>query len=227
MKCVLITGATGVVGSSLAPLFLAEDDTQVRLIMRAESEIHLRQRRDELFAFWELSPKDNRLAGRVELLRGDVAEPHLRLDEATYARLLSEATHVVHAAGNVKLNRSLAEARRDAVVPLREIVTFCRNCRPFRKLDYISTVGVAGRLHGLVSNRRLLGRVSSAIPTNMPRRTPRMSCGPPSAPDCRPQCIVPAWSSATRTPARSSISRSFIIYVPTFPAREPGASCPN
>jgi thioester reductase-like protein len=98
----------------------------------------------------ELSPENNRLAGRVELLRGDVAERRLGLDEATHARLLSEVTHVVHAAGNVKLNRSLAEARRDAVMPLREIVTFCRGCRPFRELDYISTVGVAGRLRGLV-----------------------------------------------------------------------------
>lgn len=150
MKCLLITGATGVIGSSLAPLFLDEPDTKLRLIVRAESEEHLLQRRNELFAFWERNPADRRLIGQVEFLRGDVTQRRLGLDPAGYQRMTHEVTHVVHAAGNVKLNRTLAEARRDAVVPLQEVLSFCRSCRGFRKLDHVSTVGVAGRLRGLI-----------------------------------------------------------------------------
>ena len=38
MKIVLITGETGVIGSTLVPLLLQERDTAVRLIIRASSE---------------------------------------------------------------------------------------------------------------------------------------------------------------------------------------------
>jgi thioester reductase-like protein len=158
MSCVLITGATGVIGSELVPLFLDSDDCRLRLIVRADSASHLQERTGELLAYWGRRPQDPAVAGRVEVLAGDVGRPRLGLDDATYRRLTGEVTHVVHSAGNVKLSQSLEEARANAVGSAQRVVEFARSCQDrglLQKLDVVSTMGVAGRMPGLVPERRL------------------------------------------------------------------------
>lgn len=158
MSCVLITGATGVIGSELVPLFLESDDCGVRLIIRADSAAHLQQRLGQLFAYWELDPDDPALRSRVEAFCGDVCRPRLGLDDAAYRRLGGEVTHIVHCAGNVKLNQPLDVARASAVDSVRHVVELARACQrhgQFCKLDAISTIGVAGRMQGLIPERPL------------------------------------------------------------------------
>ncbi len=152
MKCVFLTGGTGMIGSALVPLLLKEEGTTVRLLLRARSEEHLRERLNELFAFWELDPAGAD-AARVVAYRGDVAVPHLGLEVGDYRRLAGEVTHLVHAAGDVNLGREIEKARREAIGAARQVVTLVNDCRaggPFVKLEYLSTVGVAGRTRGLI-----------------------------------------------------------------------------
>jgi thioester reductase-like protein len=153
MRTVFITGATGAVGSALVPLFLEEADTAVRLLVRAESADRLRARLGELCAFWGLSPQAAPVAGRVEALAGDVSVPRLGLSEADFRRLAGEVTHVVHSAGVVKLNQPIEAARASAVESARQVVALCRAAQAggsFRKLEFVSTVGVGGRTSGLI-----------------------------------------------------------------------------
>ena len=151
-NCVLITGATGVVGSALVPLFLAEEATEVKLLVRAASPQHRDQRLQALFAFWQWDDSDPRRL-RVEALPGDVCLPRWGLSDFDYQRLAQRVTRVVHAAGNVKLNQPLAEARRAAVDAVAGTLEFVRACQlqgQFCKLEVVSTVGVAGRTRGLI-----------------------------------------------------------------------------
>jgi thioester reductase-like protein len=154
----LITGATGVIGSELVPLFLQTPDFQIRLLIRASSSEHLQKRMEELFAYWELDPATAHLDDRLEAIAGDVCQPNLGLDRATYDRLAGEVTHVIHSAGNVKLNHTIEQARADAVDSARNIVAFAWTCQQhgnLEKVDVVSTIGVAGRMPGLIPERRL------------------------------------------------------------------------
>ncbi len=161
MHCVLITGATGVIGSEVTRLFLENTDFQVRLILRAQSAEHLRARMAELHAYWEMSADDNRIRrirGRLTAIAGDLCRPRLGLDAETYERLSREVTHIIHCAGNVKLNQSLDEARRNALDPARHLVALartCQECGQFQKFDAVTTIGVAGRMQGLIPERPL------------------------------------------------------------------------
>jgi thioester reductase-like protein len=157
MKSVLLTGGTGVIGSALVPLLLEERDTTVRLLLRADSEEHLGERLGRLFAFWHLEPAGP-LARRIRAYRGDVSAPQLGLANGDYTQLAGEVTHVIHSAGNVRLNRPLSEARRDAVDAAVHIVALARKCQSegrLAKLEFVSTVGVAGRSRGLVPEQPL------------------------------------------------------------------------
>lgn len=153
MKTVVITGGTGALGSALTPLFLQEPGTAVRLIVRASSPEHARQRLGKLLAFWDRDAPDPLLGERIEAVPGDVSLPRLGLSAQDHARLCAEATHLIHAAGDVKLNQSLEHARKTAVDSARYVIDFTQECRrhgQFRKLEFLSTVGVAGRTCGLI-----------------------------------------------------------------------------
>jgi nucleoside-diphosphate-sugar epimerase len=158
MKQVLITGSTGAIGSALVPHFLDEPETGVHLLVRARSSEHLEQRREELLRFWELSEHECSIVDRIHFYAGDVCQKNVGLSNGVFDDLASSITHIVHCAGNVKLNQPMDIARQDALGSAKSIVTFAVACLKhgqFRKLDVTSTVGVAGRAAGLVPEQRL------------------------------------------------------------------------
>jgi UDP-glucose 4-epimerase len=158
MRHILVTGASGVIGSALVPALLEEPETRVHLVLRAESEAHLRERTQRLLARWGAAADTHDSEDRVRSHRGDVTLPQLGLSGAAYERLVRETTHVVHCAGNVRLNQSRGSARRDAVSAARAVVEFARESLArgrLEKVDVTSTVGVAGRCGGVVPEQRL------------------------------------------------------------------------
>jgi thioester reductase-like protein len=158
VKTVLVTGATGAIGSVVARILIDDPDTQVRLLLRAGSKSELDGRVEQLRTFWKIGPERTGGAPRLDAYAGDVTIPALGLSADVHERLVRDLTHVIHCAGNVKLNMPLDEARRAAVQSTEHVLAFAEDCARvgrFRKLDLVSTVGVAGRWPGLVPERAL------------------------------------------------------------------------
>ena len=157
MKVVLVTGATGAIGSEVSRRFVSEDGTQVRLLLRASSPSELDRRLGELFRFWGVPPRDEAaVARRVNAFAGDVTQPRLGLDDGSWERMTGEVTHVIHSAGNVKLNNPMELARQSAVDSTRHVLSFidaCRRRSSFQKLEFVSTVGVGGLMPGDLPER--------------------------------------------------------------------------
>jgi thioester reductase-like protein len=155
MNTYFVTGSTGVVGSAITAVLAAKVDARLRLLIRASSQANLEARRDDLVRFWGLD-RQHLTDGKVEAVRGNTSEPMFGLSPEAYARLASECTHVVHSAGAVRMNLALNEARRSAVDGAKHIIEFaeaCRSAGQLRKVEFISTVGVGGRLPGPVPER--------------------------------------------------------------------------
>ncbi len=145
-KCYFVTGATGAIGSALVPLLLEESGSRVQLLLRADSETALRERLETLYRFWGVAPDDIGWRQRVQALRGDVTLPRFGLDDAAYEALRVDCTHIIHAAGIVRMNLPLEDARRSAVGAARHLVELARACPRLAKIEFVSTVGVGGYL---------------------------------------------------------------------------------
>ena len=83
MDVYYLTGASGAVGSAIVPLLLSDPTTRIRILIRATTEQHLRERFDALCRFWE-RPPDAEARQRIEPLRGDAALDDFGLERDTY-----------------------------------------------------------------------------------------------------------------------------------------------
>jgi thioester reductase-like protein len=155
MSHYFVTGGTGVVGSSLVPFLLDDPAARLTLLIRAHSADELAARLQTLFEFWSLGEKEADARTRITALAGDTTLPQLGLDVTAYRSVADACTHIVHAAGLVRMNLPHEVARRSAVGSANNIVALARDCRALQKLDFVSTVGVGGRLEQAIPERWL------------------------------------------------------------------------
>jgi long-chain acyl-CoA synthetase len=148
---VLLTGATGFVGSHVARWLL--EHTQHTLVALVRAEDVLAAARRLARAWWDWPSLRAAIGGRVTPLCGDVSQPHLGLDEATYAGLLQSVTHIIHAAADLRLDAPLEDLRRTNVEGTAHVLELARAAQrhhPLGRLAHVSTAYVAGGRQGLV-----------------------------------------------------------------------------
>lgn len=149
MNSYFITGATGVVGNEIAARLLASTDGRLVLLIRAPDDAAATARLDELAAYWGLEAAAVR--ARVDVLRGDAALPRFGLPPERHRELASSVTHIIHCAALVRMNLPLEVAVAASVRSAANVVELARAARAsgqLRKIEFLSTVGVAGRMHG-------------------------------------------------------------------------------
>jgi len=148
MNGFFVTGASGVVGSALVPILLQHYDGNIYLLLRAENDVHLQQRLAELIDYWQITlPED---AQRLIPCRGDMTQARLGMAENSYSEVAQQCRSIIHCGGVVRMNLSVREARQAALFPAQEVVALGQKMHAaggLKKIDYISTVGVIGKLH--------------------------------------------------------------------------------
>jgi thioester reductase-like protein len=141
---VLLTGATGVLGSYLLQELLARGH-RVLCLVRAPSPSAARQRLS-VTARCACGDIESRLEqGQLAILRGDLHRPRLGLDDRTVAGLVGRIRSVIHAAGSVVFTAQRdGEPLRTNVDGTREVLTLAANweCRDWH---VVSTAYVCGQ----------------------------------------------------------------------------------
>lgn len=149
-KTIVLTGATGALGSELLPrLLLRYPDHKVVAIVRGKSPDHARQR---LVATMDDPALWSRYGDRIEVLCGDVGLPLFGLDETQAHQLCATTDKVFHFAANVRFSATLPESRAGNVDTTRVVIDFSRRCHQSRsgdfQLHYASTAYVVGDRQG-------------------------------------------------------------------------------
>lgn len=155
-RTVLLTGATGSLGTQVALSLLRETAHNIAVLVRAKDKDAANQRLSR--AWWDWPELVEAIGTRVRILVGDVSEPKLGLDNSEYGELLHNLTHIIHAAADLRLNAPIGELRRANVEGTANILKLAHaiHCdHGLERLSYVSTAYVAGGRRGAVSEDSL------------------------------------------------------------------------
>jgi len=149
----LLTGATGFVGTELLARVLEQTELDVVALVRAADDHAAQTRIDALLATLT-APGARPHRGRVRALAADLESPGLGLSPLASERLAGSVTAVVHCAASVSFTLALDEARRINVEGTREVVKLASRAYERGTLErfvHVSTAYVAGERTGLIS----------------------------------------------------------------------------
>jgi long-chain acyl-CoA synthetase len=148
---ILLTGATGFLGTWVARELLKESDCLVLALVRADDqEAAVRRLRR---AWWDWPGLAASIGERVQVLCGDVSQPQLGLDDSNYAQLVRQVTHVIHSAADVTLAAPLDDLRAINVRGTEHVLALARAAHRdhgLSRLAHVSTAYVVGGRCGSV-----------------------------------------------------------------------------
>ena len=121
-------------------------------------------------------------AEHLEVIPGDIGEPNLGLDEATWERLAREVDLIVHPAALVNHVLPYAQLFGPNVVGTAEVIRLAITTR-IKPVTYLSTVAVAMSVMRPTSSRTAtseksarIGRSTTRMPTATPTASGRARC---------------------------------------------------
>ncbi len=159
-KSLLLIGSTGFIGKVWLCMLLQDlrEIGRIHLLVRRHGARSALQRFEKIVAespafrvLHELHGDSlgEFLAERVEVLEGDLGEPHFGLDDNTAARLFSKLDWIVNSAGLTDFNPDLRLAMSTNADSALHLVSFLRKC-DHAGLVQVSTCFVNGRTDGRV-----------------------------------------------------------------------------
>jgi len=135
---ILLTGATGLAGGYLLRTLIDETHAQVWCLVRATAGNGLARIRSNLerYGLWH-----ERLAKRIEVVRGDLAAPQLGLSDAEYLGVATITEAVLHAGADVDWVQPYAALRHVNVLGTLEVLRLAGTARP-KPTQFVSSLSV-------------------------------------------------------------------------------------
>ncbi|RJR50766.1 MAG: NAD-dependent epimerase/dehydratase family protein [Desulfobacteraceae bacterium] len=141
---ILVTGATGFLGSHLA-LELIRRGYRVKLLVRPWKNLSARERMEKVFNWFEAREVD---FSDLRIIQGNLEDPALGLDPATYDGLAAEVHEIIHCASATSFSeRKRALVEKANVSNLNNILAFAARSR-CSFFHYLSTAFAAGKRKG-------------------------------------------------------------------------------
>jgi long-chain acyl-CoA synthetase len=144
---VLLTGATGLVGSYLLKILL-QNGHRVYALSRTKDRKSAKQRVVDILNFWDkrVYPKYSR---NLQVIEGDIAESGLGLSQKHRKLLESQVEEIFHSAAVTDINWPLAKIRQVNVVGTKRVLDLALECKKIKKVNHISTAYVCGDHKGV------------------------------------------------------------------------------
>jgi amino acid adenylation domain-containing protein/thioester reductase-like protein len=142
-RTVLLTGASGFIGTHLLHLLLTRTTSRIYCLVRAHDG-RAADRLHDAYRWSELGGDLRAYADRVTVLTGDLAEPGFGLGEQDWQRLAREVEAIYHLAGETRLFGGWEMFERHNVTPVRALIALAGTGQP-KDLHHVSTLAVSGR----------------------------------------------------------------------------------
>jgi thioester reductase-like protein len=142
---ILLTGATGFVGSFLLEALLRLTNFQIVAVVRAEDNAHARRRVESALqrtGIWNENGRDV-CAHRVQAVPGDISKPRFAMDMDAWEGLTRELSAVYHCGAEVDYVKPYAALRGSNFSSVVEALRLVTTGTP-KILNYVSTTFVFG-----------------------------------------------------------------------------------
>jgi thioester reductase-like protein len=152
----LLTGSTGFLGGEVLSRLLVREQTQVYVLMRAESDEQATLRARETVT--GLLGANHPAADRVIAVAGDVTRPGLGLSARKEVWLAERVENIIHCAASVSFTLGLDEFRAINVEGTRRMLNLAELSAArgvLRSFTHVSTAYVAGTCDGLFTEEDL------------------------------------------------------------------------
>lgn len=146
-RAILLTGASGFVGSHLLADLLATRQADIYCLVRGDSAEQAGQRLDAVLQKHHIALSAEQRS-RVYIVPGNLAEPRFALPDEQYQQLCRQVDIIYHSASAVNFIQPYSYMKRDNVQGLNEIIRFAARLRT-KPLMLLSTISVYswGHLH--------------------------------------------------------------------------------
>ncbi|MCM8786940.1 MAG: SDR family oxidoreductase [Candidatus Omnitrophica bacterium] len=152
MKKIFITGATGLVGSYLAKIFLQNQYTAY-VLARPKNNKSAKDRVLDILKFWDKDILEK--IKNLIILEGDIIEKNLGLSNENIKKVTQEIEEIFHCAAITKFNLPIDVIRKPNVEGTKNILDFALGCKNLKKINHISTAYVAGNYRGVFKEKNL------------------------------------------------------------------------
>lgn len=142
---ILITGATGFLGSFLTRSLIEITESPIIALVRCDDRAHGTDRMRRALLDTDMAPEAvaTAIATRLELVPGDVSQSRFALSDASWQALTANVEAIYHCAADVDYVKSYGLLRAANVLGTREVIRFASERRR-KSLHHISTTFVHG-----------------------------------------------------------------------------------
>ncbi|WP_030569805.1 SDR family oxidoreductase [Streptomyces aureocirculatus] len=141
---ILITGATGFLGSRLARELLARPGDQPLIILGRGGEKDLRTRTEAAITWLDAPPLPPGALDRLRFFSTDLSQPGMALTAAQRVQLADGLTQIWHSAAALSLEGDPVPLHRTNVMGTRHVLELA-DAAPGAHVVHVSTIAVAGR----------------------------------------------------------------------------------
>ncbi|MDD3168270.1 MAG: SDR family oxidoreductase, partial [Eubacteriales bacterium] len=156
---ILITGASGFLGTQVTRLILAQNDHPVIVIVRGQDLCDAKNRLKRIW--WDWPELISEIDNRIEVIAGDLSLPQFGLNDVSYRGLAEKVGTILHLAADIRLDAPPDELDRSNVSSVRNLLELARHIyrhHGLERFSYVSTAYVAGGREGIVPEDELSDR---------------------------------------------------------------------
>lgn len=156
---VLITGATGFLGTQVTRLLLGQTVRPILVLVRGREFGEARNRLERVW--WDWPELIREIGGRIEVIAGDLCLPQFGLDTASYRGIAEKVRTILHLAADIRLDAPQEELHVSNVSSVRnvlELADHIHRIHGLNRFSYVSTAYVAGGRKGVVPEDELTDR---------------------------------------------------------------------
>jgi long-chain acyl-CoA synthetase len=148
---ILLTGATGFLGTNIADLLLKDESNQILALVRAKDANHAVHRLKK--EWWDFPKLHAAIGNQVLAIAGDLTLHHLGLSDEDYRELSERLTHIIHSAADVRLYQPLENLRKINVAGTANVLELAaavqQQHHELQRFAHVSTAYVAGKRKGV------------------------------------------------------------------------------